>query len=48
MLCITCDSGSDEVEGEESWKVLIFDDFCHDVISPLIRVSELRSQGNEI
>merc|ERR1711865_1018051 len=30
---------------DEKWKVLIYDQFCRDVISPLLRVGDLRKQG---
>jgi hypothetical protein len=29
----------------EQWKVLIYDKYCRDVISPLVNVAELRKQG---
>lgn len=32
-------------EGEPIWKVLVFDDLGRDVISSVLRVSDLRSMG---
>ena len=30
---------------QQQWKLLIYDDFCRDVISPLLRLADLREQG---
>lgn len=30
---------------DDPWKVLIYDSFCRDIISPLLKVGELRKQG---
>jgi len=30
---------------DEPWKILIYDNFCRDVISPLLRVGDLRKNG---
>eukprot|EP00656_Telonema_subtile_P019587 TRINITY_DN20816_c0_g1_i1.p1 TRINITY_DN20816_c0_g1~~TRINITY_DN20816_c0_g1_i1.p1 ORF type:complete len:612 (-),score=140.15 TRINITY_DN20816_c0_g1_i1:137-1972(-) len=30
---------------DEKWKVLVYDDFCRDVISPLLKVGDLQSRG---
>merc|ERR1711865_636645 len=30
---------------DEKWKVLVYDEFCRDVISPLLRVGDLRKLG---
>lgn len=30
---------------DDPWKVLIYDTFCRDIISPLLKVGELRKQG---
>jgi len=30
---------------EEPWKLLIYDDFCRDIIAPVLKVGELRKQG---
>jgi len=38
-------SGGDAEGGTEVWKVLIFDAFGRDVISPLLRVGELRENA---
>ena len=35
----------DESAWHEPWKVLVYDRFCRDVISPLLNVGELRKQG---
>ncbi len=32
-------------EGEPIWKILVFDDLGRDVISSVLRVSDLRSMG---
>ena len=29
----------------ERWKVLIYDEFCRDIISPLLKVGDLQKQG---
>lgn len=35
-------SGSD---WQGVWKVLLYDDYCHNVLAPLLKVGELRKQG---
>lgn len=32
-------------QGQSAWKLLIFDDFTRDIISPLLNIGELREQG---
>ena len=32
--------------GNAQWKLLIYDDFCRDVISPLLRLADLREEYN--
>ncbi len=31
--------------GQDVWKVLIYDQFCRDLISPLMNVKDLRAEG---
>ena len=35
----------DDSHWSNDWKVLVFDRFCRDVISPLVTVKDLRRQG---
>ena len=35
----------DEESVEDTWKILIYDKDCSNVISPLLRVHELREEG---
>lgn len=30
---------------QDIWKVLVYDQFCRDLISPLMNVKDLRSEG---
>jgi hypothetical protein len=30
---------------EDQWKILVYDSYCRDIISPLLRVGELRKRG---
>jgi sec1 family domain-containing protein 1 len=34
-----------DADGNPIWKVLVFDDFGRDVVSSVLRVSDLRSMG---
>ena len=35
----------DSNSGQSAWKVLIYDDFCRDIISPLLNIGQLRENG---
>jgi hypothetical protein len=32
-------------KGQAAWKVLIYDDMCRDIISPLLNIGQLRENG---
>lgn len=34
-----------EFSFEDPWKILIYDEFCRDVISPILKVGDVRKQG---
>jgi hypothetical protein len=45
MLNLNAQVGASGTADEEVYKVLILDRFCRDIISPLLRVSDLRKHG---
>jgi len=45
LLNLNADTTAGSGGWGEQWKLLIYDRFCRDVISPLINVAELRKQG---
>jgi hypothetical protein len=34
-----------ETKGVSAWKLLIYDDFCRDIIAPLLNIGQLREHG---
>lgn len=45
MLNFNKDDDEDQRWEGDSWKVLIYDNHCSDIIAPLLRVHQLREQG---
>ncbi|PVU94944.1 hypothetical protein BB561_002148 [Smittium simulii] len=36
---------AEDSEDETTWKILIFDEYCRDIVSTLLKVSDLRENG---
>ncbi|KAF0751724.1 hypothetical protein AaE_006280 [Aphanomyces astaci] len=48
MLEFNVDGGSDAANADrwgEQWKVLVYDHYCRDIISPILKLHELRKKG---
>lgn len=45
MLNFNQDDEEEQKWEGDSWKVLIYDNHCSDIIAPLLRVHQLREQG---
>ena len=45
MLNLNADISNNALGWGEQWKLLVYDRYCRDIISPLLTVSELRKQG---
>lgn len=38
-------SNNDTVHWKSVWKVLVIDQFCRDLLSPILKVKDLRDEG---
>ena len=45
MLSLERDEDEHRSAWHDPWKVLVYDAFCRDVISPLLKVGDLRKRG---